>query len=94
MIVILSILFGYWIGDRPKTQSSNLNYSTHQVYSNEYTVRGLMVQSETIEAQIKDPSLLKAQLRVTIIEACDAASDVKNPSPDVIMFQQENCQKG
>ena len=60
----------------------------------ERPVRMLIAQEQTVEAQLADRSILVAQQRATVLEACDLIAALDRPSTDVATWSASHCMKG
>ena len=60
----------------------------------EQPVRALIAQEQTVEAQLADRSILVAQQRATVLEACDLIAALDRPSTDVATWSASHCMKG
>ena len=60
----------------------------------EQPVRMLIAQEQTVEAQLADRSILVAQQRATVLEACDLIAALDRPSTDVATWSASHCVKG
>ena len=60
----------------------------------EQPVRMLIAQEQTVEAQLADRSILVAQQRATVLEACDLIAALDRPSNDVATWSASHCVKG
>ena len=60
----------------------------------EQPVRMLIAQEQTVEAQVADRSILVAQQRAIVLEACDLIAALDRPSNDVATWSASHCVKG
>lgn len=104
LLLVVGLSFGgwelYW-----GLKSSSVNHNA-QLYQQSYgaqtayveELHGLIVQLDTIDVQIADPtttraevSALEAQKAAMITQACGLEQGITNPPPDEAAFAASNC---
>lgn len=95
LFVVFIIALGFFLFGYFATSNPNQTTSTPQVQpatsANIQEVRVLMAQTETLIAQIKNPNILKDQLKAVEYQTCDLISDVKTPPFDIVSYSSQFC---